>query len=55
MIRRLFTDSELDRLCACLALDVTAPVELALATLFNSGGNVMKNMIMMVRRRRIRC
>ena len=35
---RLFTDSELNGLCAGFALDVAAPVELALATLFHSAG-----------------
>ena len=35
---RLFTDSELDRLGAGLALHVATPVELALATLFHSEG-----------------
>ena len=33
----LFTNGELDRLGAGLALHVAAPVELALATLFHSG------------------
>ena len=45
---RLFTDSELDRFCASFALDVAAPVELALASLFHSGGKVVKNTIVIM-------
>ena len=47
-MRRLFTDSELDRLCASFALDVAAPVELALASLFHSGEKVVRNIIVIV-------
>ena len=42
LISSLFTDSELNGLCAGFALDVAAPVELALATLFHSGSKIVK-------------